>query len=176
MEHGFIAHSTTPYDELIRVPLIIKFPNSLHRGKVIKNQVRLIDIMPTLLDFLKIKIDSNLEGFSLLNYLDFDAIKNNKIDFPEYAISEIGFYEVNPTVSIRTDEFKYIYFEDRRDEFYDLNLDSKEQNNIIDFKRDEAEKFYKIALDIKEKRKKGVKEILPDENTIKELKSLGYIE
>lgn len=178
MKHGFVSHLTTPYDGLLHVPLIIKFPKSVYAGRVVKNQVRLIDVMPTILDFLKIKTDSKLEGFSLLNYLD--ANKRNGNNFPKYAYSEVlDRYDRHYLTSIRTERFKYIDFPGKKDEFYDLIVDPKEQNNIIDSKRDEAEKFHKMALAIaleREKKKKEVGKVILDKKAVEELKALGYIQ
>lgn len=172
MEHDFISHSNTPYDELIRVPLIIKFPNSLYGGKVVKSQVKLIDVMPTVVDFLEIKTNSKLSGFSLLNYLDDNENKDSKIDFPQHAYSEY-----DTTLSIRTEKIKYIHFQDKKDEFYDLSVDPLEQNNIIDLQPDEAEKFHRMALGaVSEREKKEVERVILDKKTIEELKALGYLQ
>ena len=175
MEHGFISHSYKPYDELLRVPLIIKFPNSQFGGEIVRSQVRLIDVMPTILDLLRIKTDSKLSGFSLLNYLDDDRNKDKKIDFPTYAISEHNTRRIS-FASIRTEKFKYIHFPDKEDEFYDLSIDPKEQNNIIDKRGDEAEKFNKMALGVAQERKqKDTGKAVLDEQTVEELKALGYM-
>jgi arylsulfatase A-like enzyme len=171
VEHGFISHSNIPYDELIRVPLIIKFPKSLHAGKVVNSQVRLIDVMPTIFDFLRIKVESKLSGFSLLNYLDENRNKKKK-RFPKYAISE--YYDIS---SIRTERYKYIDYPDKKDEIFDLIADPKEQNNIIEEMPDMAEEFHKMALGVANKRKKtdAGKAVL-DKKTVEELKALGYIQ
>ena len=66
-EHGAWLHGQSLYEESLRVPLIIKFPGSKYRGKRIHNLVRLIDVMPTILE--EFGIDSkgmNLEGESLI--------------------------------------------------------------------------------------------------------------
>jgi len=172
MEHGFISHSNTPYDELLRVPLIIKFPKSVYAGKVVRSQVRLIDVMPTILDYLGIRTDSELSGFSLLNYLDDNRNKGKKIDFPKYAISEH-----HNTLSIRTEKYKYIHSPNKEDEFYDLSVDPKERNNIIDLRRDEAERFRKMALKVAQERKeKNTRKAVLDKKTVEELKALGYVQ
>jgi arylsulfatase A-like enzyme len=176
MEHGFIGHSYKPYDELLRVPLIIKFPNSRYKGEVVKSQVRLIDIMPTILGSLGIKTDSKLSGFSLLNYLDDNRNKDKKIDFPQYAISEHNTRRIS-FVSIRTERYKYIDYPDKKDELYDLSADPKEQSNLIDKRRDAAEKFHKTALDVAfERKQKDTGKAVLDKKTVEELKALGYID
>ena len=47
LDHKSWLHSHTLYDELIRVPLIIKYPSSQHAGDRKEPIVRSIDIMPT---------------------------------------------------------------------------------------------------------------------------------
>jgi arylsulfatase A-like enzyme len=177
-EHGFFTHSRAPYEELIRVPLIVKFPKSMYAGRVVKNQVRLIDVMPTILDFLKIKTDVKLSGFSLLNYLDNRGDVNHEVDFPKYAISEIyNQKEGMDAISIRTEQFKYIHFKNKGDELYDLRKDPAEKNNIIDQEPLVAEEFRKMLPPIlAEKNQKRVKKVTLDKETVKELKALGYIQ
>ena len=53
-EHKRFDHGFSLYDELIHVPLIIKLPKQ-KAGKVIKDQVSSIDVMPTILDLLDVK-------------------------------------------------------------------------------------------------------------------------
>lgn len=177
-EHGFFKHSYEPYDELIRVPLIIKFPKSLYAGEVVKSQVRLIDVMPTILDFLKIKTDSELEGSSLLSHLNNGSDRNHKMDFPDHAVSEIfnERYGVN-ALSIRTEKFKYIHFHNRKDELYDLEKDPEERDNVIGLNPEVAEKFQQMLQPVlSEKKQKVVKKVNLSEETVNELKALGYIE
>ena len=48
-EHGVVGwHSHTLYDELLRVPLVIRFPGDLAAGSTVEAQVRLLDIAPTI--------------------------------------------------------------------------------------------------------------------------------
>ena len=101
----------------------------MYGGKIIKSQVRLIDVMPTILDFLKIKTDSKLSGFSLLNYLDKNRNKDKQIEFPKYAISEHNTRRIS-YVSIRTERYKYIDYPYKKDELYDLSKDRTELDNL----------------------------------------------
>ena len=83
-EHGVVAtHSHTLFNELLHVPLIIKFPKNRHKAKRVKYLCRSIDILPSILDVLKIKIDLDIEGVSLVPVI----AGNKKMDM--YAISQI---------------------------------------------------------------------------------------
>ena len=64
-EHGGFEHGHTMYDELIKVPLIFSLPGKMPAGTRISRQVRMMDVMPTILDFLGICSLSHLEGVSL---------------------------------------------------------------------------------------------------------------
>jgi arylsulfatase A-like enzyme len=178
-EHGIMEHSKPPYDILTRVPLIIKFPQSSYAGRSVNNQVRLIDVMPTILDFLQIKTDRKLSGFSLLNYLDND--KKDRVNYPKYAISELfnRLHFRENSLSIRTEEFKYIYFLNREDELYNLKTDPKEENNIIKLKPEIAERFREMLppiLSQSEKNRKRTLKVNYDKKMVEELKALGYIQ
>ncbi len=128
-ESRSIGHSGL-YDEVIRVPLIIKHP--FFNG-TIEKQAQLIDITPTLLDFLKIEIPEYLQGKSLV-----PLIKNNTDINPE-AFSE-GF---QGTKSVRTLKWKLIS-KFHEFELYDLVNDKKEQNNV-------AFNFTEIGKDLENK-------------------------
>ncbi len=64
-EHGGFEHGHTLYDELIRVPLIMSLPGRVPENARVMEHVRLIDITPTILDFLGIETATHLEGASL---------------------------------------------------------------------------------------------------------------
>lgn len=102
----------------------------------VSQQVRTIDFMPTILDYLGIGLDpkyEKLDGISLL-----PLINGNKIPEPP-AYSETG----NPldkkeppkepnTSSIRTSKWKLIYSQhNQTKELYDLENDPKEEKNLI---------------------------------------------
>ncbi|MCK5185837.1 MAG: sulfatase, partial [Deltaproteobacteria bacterium] len=69
-DHEGTGHCTTLYDELIRVPLIMIAPSlpPSPPGMVqrVKNQVQLIDLPATVLDFLDLQIPKEMMGQSLL--------------------------------------------------------------------------------------------------------------
>ncbi len=48
-EHGGFDHGRTLYEELLRVPLLVKYPNSVAAGTRVSEQVSTVDIVPTLL-------------------------------------------------------------------------------------------------------------------------------
>ena len=69
-EHGGFEHGHTLYEELIHVPLLFCLPEKLPEGARLSRPVRLIDVAPTVLDFLDIEVPSNFEGVSIRPLLE----------------------------------------------------------------------------------------------------------
>ncbi|RZD40291.1 MAG: hypothetical protein CXT78_12970 [Thaumarchaeota archaeon] len=143
---GERAYGAFCYDYTLRTFTYFLIPD-FHSTEV-KNQIRTIDFMPTILDFLNISLDetsSNLDGESL-----FPLINDRSIS-EKYAFSETG----NPlkdkappkepnTKSIRTSNWKLIFNEyNDTKELYNLQLDPNENNNLIGT----GEKIEKVLWD-----------------------------
>ncbi len=66
-EHGALGHTEWFYEEVLRVPLIVKPPKGLKESKRISGPVSLVDIVPTLLGGLGIAYPQDrLDGRDLL--------------------------------------------------------------------------------------------------------------
>jgi arylsulfatase A-like enzyme len=66
MDHGLLGHGNAPYEVMVHVPLLIKFPESAHAGQRVGGLATTIDLMPTVLDVLGIPPNDQVEGISLL--------------------------------------------------------------------------------------------------------------
>lgn len=122
LEHGDIFHkSPFLYDELIHVPLIIRFPG-LPSGERVTHIVRHIDLMPTLLKVFDLPPSPGMQGQSLMSLLGGAGLWRRVPAFSEsYAF-----------MSVRTQSHKLMY--DRRADGtaygYDLARDPKEMINV----------------------------------------------
>lgn len=65
-EHEDLSHMRTPWEVLLRVPLVIRPPGGLVTGLEIPDPVRLVDVMPTLLEANALPVPAGLAGRSLL--------------------------------------------------------------------------------------------------------------
>lgn len=65
-EHGSWAHGTNLFNTQLRVPLIIKFPDREHAGREFHGNAGLMDILPTLLDYLGLPREKRCRGSSLI--------------------------------------------------------------------------------------------------------------
>ena len=68
LDHGLLAHGRTLYDEVLRVPLIVRAPG---RAAVeVRTPVSLADIAPTLLDLCGVAPQHEMDGRSLVPLID----------------------------------------------------------------------------------------------------------
>ena len=49
LDHRGWVHGHTLFDELVRVPLVVKYPGGRHAGRRVAGQVQLVDVLPTIL-------------------------------------------------------------------------------------------------------------------------------
>ena len=127
-EHDRSMHGDTPYEEGIKVPLMIHAPGQFDEGQRVEGLASQIDILPTIVDMLGYEVDNGeYPGYSLLNPISedrtlmFSCISNRK------CLASIKGYE------------KYIYhYSNQPEEFFDLSEDPLERRNIV-YERDQAE-------------------------------------
>lgn len=67
-EHGGKLHGRL-WVEHLYVPLIIKFPDCKHAGTIIEAPVRLMDIMPTIFEYLGVPISHPIQGVSFFSLI-----------------------------------------------------------------------------------------------------------
>lgn len=152
-EHGLAGHFLDVNDPLIRVPLIIRYPGLVGAGVRVDEQVQLTDIFPTILDLLDIDWDglTELQGRSL--------VREREGDEASFAVAEYGMnhfeavravdytrsYDVTTIIrrlkTVRTDEFKYVWTSDGRDELYEISQDPGELNNLIASEPEKAQEM-----------------------------------
>lgn len=168
-------HSHALFDEQIRVPFIVKLPNSALAGKRVESQVRSIDILPTMLEVLGVRIPSELEGRSAL------GLAHGEIEIPaRLAVSERDVTDAVLPAVIRGLEWKY---ENRSQQsrtlLFDLSIDPGETMDVLSNNPQIAQEM-KQALEAAVSSKQApvqsgaAEEVLPESLT-KQLRSLGYL-
>jgi len=70
-DHGSVHHIRTLYEEVLRVPLLVKLPGGRPRGvrSRVPERVRLVDLAPTILDLVGSETSPEMEGASLVPLL-----------------------------------------------------------------------------------------------------------
>ncbi|HEY7159715.1 MAG TPA: sulfatase, partial [Acidobacteriota bacterium] len=82
-EHQFLDHGHNLYQEQVHVPLLFYNSGLFSGGRKITEKVQLIDVYPTLLEFVGLKADSGIQGHSLL-----PGLRSNQFA-PRPVLSEI---------------------------------------------------------------------------------------
>jgi arylsulfatase A-like enzyme/Flp pilus assembly protein TadD len=173
-EHGEESHGFFLYDSTLRVPLIVKFPESQWKGRVVSEQVRGIDLAPTILDALGILAPLRMQGRTLMKLASGKPSASPAVAFSEtyYPYYHFGW---SALTAIRTGAHKYI--QAPKPELYDLAADRGETNNLAPRDiprasqlRAELAKDYREASASAEPQRDNV-----DAATLAKLKSLGYI-
>ncbi|MBU1201544.1 MAG: sulfatase-like hydrolase/transferase [Nanoarchaeota archaeon] len=118
LEHNEFLHWKL-YNEILHVPLIIRLPGV--ESKKINNYVGLVDIVPTLLDFLGIFSLSQFQGVSLKPMI-FGYKEAPRIVFSESV--------QNYRYSVISGDWKYISRKDGVVELYNITDDFYEQKNV----------------------------------------------
>jgi len=99
-EHGVVGwHSHTLYDELLRVPLVIRFPDGLAAGQTVEAQVRLLDIAPTIASVVGIDAPRTFEGVDLQRVIE-------GLPTPLPALSQLDLPIGERVISMRTLNWK----------------------------------------------------------------------
>lgn len=125
-DHGTVAHGHTLYDELLRVPLIMRWPKAIKQKQVVAEQVSLIDLMPTVLDMVGLPIPIQCRGQSLVSLLKSSASRTF-IERPVFSETASKI----PLKSIRTPSQKLIeYSREKTFEAYDLDNDPFECDDL----------------------------------------------
>ncbi len=127
-EHGRYAHDDVPYEESLRIPLIIHDPRRSGDGKRIKGLSNLTDVLPTVLELLGYEVENGeYPGYSLLHPL------------PEDRTLMFSCFNKNKCLASIKGSEKYIHhYGNQPDELFDLSIDTFEQENLASM-RDKAE-------------------------------------
>ncbi len=130
-EHGLIDKRVA-YEESIRVPMLMQFPNRFAGGKTLEHVVGNIYIGPTILDAANLPKPPEMDGQSFL-----ELPTNPDLPWRDYFLYvyywEKNFPQTPTQFALRGDRFKYITYYGLwdTDELYDLTTDPKETKNLI---------------------------------------------
>jgi len=172
-EHGEYTHGVFLYDATVHIPLIVAGPG-IAAGQVINQQVRSIDVMPTITDYLGLSPGAQAQGISLLpTILEGKPVRTNYSYLETlYPKTHLGWSELR---GMRTDEWKLIV--GPKPELYAMTQDPVEEHNVLPQHPAESDRLQKQVWQIAGAPESlGKLEMRPvDEQTRQELQSLGYV-
>jgi arylsulfatase A-like enzyme/Flp pilus assembly protein TadD len=174
-DHGEEGHGLLLYDSTLKVPLIFSYPGVLPE-RTVRTQVRLIDIMPTILDIAGVRKNGEIQGKSLLAMIK--GPRPSK-DIPAYSESVYArkYFNRNEFRSFNNGEWKFIGAIEP--ELYDMRTDSRELINVYSREKKKADGLEKELGTLLGKISGKTKPAVPaekDKETMEKLRSLGYLQ
>jgi arylsulfatase A-like enzyme len=128
-EHG-IEGKWYGYEESIRVPLVVYYPNLPDKIKQYRaGQIALnIDIAPTILSMAGVKVPDEMQGVNLLEVIEDSKLERDDFFYQHYFLGSPNIPKVEGVV---TKEFKYMnYIEHNFEELFDIKHDPHETINL----------------------------------------------
>lgn len=128
--HRMMDKHYVMYDDVVKVPLIVKYPKRIPAGRTYDELVyNLLDISPTLLDIAGIAPPASMQGRTLLPLLEGHAMPDWRQEVvATYHGQQFGLFTQR---MLRTKRWKYIWNATDVDEWYDLAADPDELANAI---------------------------------------------
>lgn len=152
-EHGYIEKWGHMYDQVMHCPLVVKLPNSENKGRRVQSFTQLIDLMPTVLEYMGSDVPQNIHGKSLSKVLTGETEEHRSEVFGQIYT---GGLQNEPALLIRDHQYKLTVYKggdlieskimgdhplknsgffdgDVIDgELYDLNKDPDEMRNLFE--------------------------------------------
>jgi arylsulfatase A-like enzyme len=171
-EHGFVGwHSHSLYDELLRVPLVIRPPGGEPGGRRVPDLVRGLDVAPTILAVLGVPRPASFDGEPVLAGTPMPLVAVSQMDRP---------YDP-PISALRTPDWKLredrLFWRVYRDRLFDLRSDPGERRDAFSGNRATARALAAQLRAIEGRRRRpGGEDAGLSPETIRQLRSLGYAE
>jgi arylsulfatase A-like enzyme len=133
MDHRYMTHGVHLFEEEVRVPLVIRWPGEIAAGLVYRDPVVLIDLFPTILEWVGAEVPDGLPGLSLAPILRGQSpglsdrpVFLHRRPYPD-AVVDGELHVRGEKFSIRVGRWKYIVGDEvGTRELYDLASDPGE--------------------------------------------------
>ena len=187
-EHGQRTHSNNLHDEVLRIPLVIRYPPRIAAGLEVERQVRLMDVAPTVLGLAGVSGRESLGTGSNSQHRERDLTPwitgaETPDSFPE-LLSFAHMTNNGLQGSVRSEKLKVIFRYKRgpvTTEVYDLEADPGEQSQLPSAQRRSREVRKMIAEALAwdrrwRNRPAPSQDLKVDEDQMQRLRVLGYVE
>jgi uncharacterized sulfatase len=136
--HHLTDKGAAMYDEITRIPFLVKWPGKTPRNIASRSLVSHVDLSATLMDFFGFEVPKTLEGISMLQLFKTPSITHREqvfIEWGRYEVDHDGFGGFQPIRCVYDGRYKLSIHLLTTDELYDLHEDPGEMSNLIDSPR-----------------------------------------
>ena len=171
-EHGEPTHGLFVYESVVHVPFIIRAPFANMQGRRVSEPVRIVDVMPTVLDLLGQSASPAIDGRTLVPLMT-GAPQASSLEV--YSESRYGFdrFGWSPLGALREGRFKVILAP--RPELYDLETDPNESVNLYQQRPDLAASMTERLRTLSQPSQASGASVPVDADTRARLAALGYV-
>jgi arylsulfatase A-like enzyme/Flp pilus assembly protein TadD len=125
-EHGEKTHGFFIYNATLHVPVLIHLPGTTST-KTVSELVSLADLMPTVLEVLKVEIPAEVQGHGLLPVMVPKKAEQSRSLYAETFLPRLHF-NWSELRAVETDRYQFI--DAPKPELYDLSKDPGETQNL----------------------------------------------
>jgi arylsulfatase A-like enzyme len=188
-EHGLMDHQYCLYNTLLHVPLIVKYPNKLQKesSNRITAPVSTLDLFPTICSVCDIDVKDSFDGkilaqetesenrYVVSEYLSpMPSVEDIVEQYPDLETAGVSW--IDRTIrSVQNNQTKYIQYGDEEKQYFNIDLDPREEQNIIEqVPPEKIQKFQKIIDNrTADDFSSGIRDVSQETQDI--LSDLGYL-
>ena len=187
-EHGGLSHAIRLHEELVRVPLLVRWPSRIAAGTVVERAVQTVDIFPTLIELAGLPMPEGLVGRSFADDLFGRPVgsrseptpRQNRIDRLEIVVHQQNANTWALSATLPRGRFKISVFQGQAPVLFGLDEDPLGLQPLGGGYEAETAELLKIASALGVGGKEGAV-FEPqmgerDPEMVERLKAIGYVE
>lgn len=178
-EHGLIGHTNTLHEEIVHVPLLVKYPGGEGPTGSDDFEVQLVDVFATILDRLGLAIPPGVQGNPFGEVRHPMIAEFFPLEFMRRALRGSTEEWRGDMRTLRRGDYKFVWSSIGRHQLFDLSVDPRESRNLVGELPDVAESMRTELMNylatLPEPPPDGALRRV-DPETEEALKNLGYLE
>lgn len=167
LDHGRFGHKLTLFEESTRIPLLMLLPGRAAAGRVVSAPVSLVDVLPTVLDYLGLPAPAGIQGRSLRTLID-----------TRQTLDRDAHSSLANQRAIRRGRWKLIR-SGARSRLFDLDRDPREHHDVAAEQPEVVRELDAAVMEFAQRagrRPWKVRFRATSEDEAEQLRALGYLE
>jgi arylsulfatase A-like enzyme/Tfp pilus assembly protein PilF len=170
-EHGESTHGVFLYDATLRVPLVLRAPE-VGAGQTVRQQVGLVDVLPTVTGLLGLEAPGDLDGIDLSTLVDGTERGPRPALYLESRLPLLQ-YGWSPLAGLRTEEWKLI--SGVEPELYQLGDDPHEIHDLAATRGKQTRELLSVLSARAAVDQQSATTLEMDDESRARLEALGYL-